>query len=65
MSKFTNRNWIDFEICVMDLMEEYNPKTEEECEDFSRQLHEHAEVAIQDYVMDSDTLSDENYEPYC
>ena len=65
MNKFTSRDWIEFEIFVADFIERYSPKDEEECEDFSRQLHEYAEVAIQDYVMDSDTLNDENYEPYC
>lgn len=56
----TNRDWINFELMIMDMIEREEIEDVGELQDFSEELHEHIENAICDYTMDN---SIENYMP--
>lgn len=51
----------NFELYVMDLCESIKPKTCEDLESLSEELHESIEYAITDYIRDSDHLSIDDY----
>lgn len=53
--------WLRFEIMIMDLAEELNIKDADSLSDFSAALHEHIEIALQDYA--DDTGFGEDYMP--
>ena len=61
MSGLTPRQCIEFDLYVMDLCESINPLRESELEDLSQELHERIEIAIQDYIYDSENLNIDNY----
>lgn len=64
MVKFEDGN--NFEILVMDLMDAYSDKlkTAESVQDFSDDLHQHLEIAIQDMLSDRfNGIDPDDYEP--
>lgn len=59
--KLIDRNsLVQFELAVMDFAESYEVKTKASLEWFSVTLHEHLEIAMQDYAMDEGI---EDYDP--
>ena len=55
-------NWYtlnDFELVIMDLAEALEAKTKDDLERLSATLHEHLEMAVEDYAMD---IKIEDYE---
>lgn len=50
-------DWLRFELLIMDIVEEYHRKkkitTAEEFAEFSDELHQHLELAVEDYCMDN------------
>ena len=64
MIKFDDGN--NFELSVMDLMDAYSDKlkTAEAVQDFSDDLHQHLEIAIQDMLLDGfNGIDPDDYEP--
>lgn len=64
MIKFDDGN--NFELSVMDLMDAYSDKlkTAESVQDFSDDLHQHLEIAIQDMLLDGfNGIDPDDYEP--
>ena len=64
MIKFEDGN--NFELSVMDLMDAYSDKlkTAESVRDFSDDLHQHLEIAIQDMLSDGfNGIDPDDYEP--
>lgn len=55
------RDYLDFEIYVMELCEKSKPKTTKEFEHLSDNLHQSIETAIADYIEDAEIECD--YEP--
>lgn len=53
-------NWLEFELMIMDSIEESGLRDPEKIRDFSDDLHQHIEIAVQDYCYD---LGIEDYEP--
>lgn len=53
---------LNFEIYVMTLCEESKPKTEKDLEDLAEELHQRIEIAVEDFINESDQLDIENYE---
>lgn len=51
---------IKFELVVMDFAEGHEVKTKKDLEWLSNTLHEHLEIAMQDYAMDEEI---EEYDP--
>lgn len=60
MKKLTYEILIGFELSVMDIAEACEVKTKGDLEWFSATLHEHLEMAMEDYATDED-IGD--YEP--
>ena len=59
--KLIDRNsLVKFELAVMDFAESCEVKTKASLEWFSATLHEHLEIAMQDYAMDEEI---EDYDP--
>ncbi len=54
-------NLLDFEIMIMDMCDSINPKTCEDLEYLADSLHQSIEVAIQDYIEDSENLNIDDY----
>lgn len=57
------RNGLSFDIYIMDLIEAQKPKSVKDLIDFSEDLHQRVEMAIQDYIYDDDTLDLDDYDP--
>lgn len=55
------KDYLDFEIYVMELCEKLKPKTTWELERLSDNLHQSIEVAINDYIEDAEIECE--YEP--
>ena len=53
---------LSFEIYVSDLCESIKPQTCEDLEELARDLHERVEIAIWDFVNDSENLNIDDYE---
>ena len=53
--------WLRFEIMIMDIVEELNINDADSLSDFSTDIHEHIEIALQDYA--DDMGFGEDYEP--
>ena len=51
----------NFEIYVMTLCEEIKPKTEKDLEDLAEELHQRIEIAVEDFINESDKFDIENY----
>ncbi|HII08592.1 MAG TPA: hypothetical protein HA355_03275 [Methanosphaera sp.] len=47
----------------MDLCEAVKPKSCVDLEDISEDLHQRVEIAIQDYIYDSEILNIDDYNP--
>ena len=59
------RNGLSFDIYIMDLIEAQKPKSAKDLIDFSEDLHQRIEMAIQDYIYDDENLDIDDYEaPY-
>ena len=61
------KNGLSFEIYIMDLIEAYKSDltSASDLNDFSEDLHQRIEVAIQDYIYDDENLDIDDYEaPY-
>ena len=59
------RNGLSFDIYIMDLIEAQKPKSAKDLIDFSEDLHQRMEMAIQDYIFDDENLDIDDYEaPY-
>ena len=52
----------NFEIYVMTLCEENEPKTEKDLEELAEELHQHVEIAVVDFINESDRFNIENYD---
>ena len=52
---------LEFDIYVMELCEIISPKSCKDLECLSEDLHERVEMAIQDYIYDSDSLDIDDY----
>lgn len=56
---------LNFDIYIMDLIESKQPTNASELIDFSEELHQRVEMAIQDYIYDDEKLDINDYEaPY-
>lgn len=56
---------LNFDIYIMDLIESKQPTNASELTDFSEELHQRVEMAIQDYIYDDEKLDINDYEaPY-
>lgn len=53
-------DFLDFEIFVMDMVADRDIKDQDQLRDFSDQLHQSLELAIEDYALD---MGMDNYEP--
>lgn len=53
-------DFLDFEILVMDMVADRDIKNPDQLRDFSDQLHQSLELAIEDYAFD---MGMDNYEP--
>lgn len=60
MKKIDYITLIDFECMIMDLAEKLEAKNKDDLEYLSATLHEHLEIAMEDYAMDEEI---EDYEP--
>lgn len=59
------RNELSFDIYIMNLIEAQKPKSAKDLIDFSEDLHQRIEMAIQDYIYDDENLDIYDYEaPY-
>ena len=61
------KNGLSFEIYIMDLIEAYKSDltSASDLNDFSEDLHQRIEMAIQDYIYDDENLNIDDYEaPY-
>lgn len=61
------KNGLSFEIYIMDLIEAYKSDltSASDLNDFSEDLHQRVEMAIQDYIFDDENLEIDDYEaPY-
>ena len=61
------KNGLSFEIYIMDLIEAYKSDltSASDLNDFSEDLHQRIEMAIQDYIFDDENLDIDDYEaPY-
>ena len=61
------KNGLSFEIYIMDLIEAYKSDltSASDLNDFSEDLHQRIEMAIQDYIYDDENLDIDDYEaPY-
>jgi len=54
---------LNFEIYVGDLIEALKPKSEEEIEHMADELHQSLEIAISDFIDDSEKFDLDNYHP--
>ena len=54
------KNWLNFELYIMDIVIEEKCKTAEDYENIAKEIHEHVENAIIDLCMDNDI---EDYSP--
>ena len=45
-------DWLRFEIMIMDIIEDEKINDADSLSDFSVELHEHVETALQDYAYD-------------
>lgn len=63
MIRLDYRNGLSFDIYIMDLIEVQKPKSAKDLIDFSEDLHQRIEMAIQDYIYDDDTLDLDDYDP--
>lgn len=59
MSRLNYKNGLNFDIYVMDLCEIINPQKASDLNNFSEDLHERVEMAIQDYIYDNGLNLDE------
>ena len=59
MSRLNYKDGLNFDIYVMDLCEIINPQKASDFNDFSVDLHERVEMAIQDYIYDNELNLDE------
>lgn len=57
----TYNEGIEFELYVMDLCDRQKPTSCKDLEFLSDELHQHIEIAIEDYIEDSSTLDIEDY----
>ena len=48
---------LNFEIYVMTLCEESKPKTEKDLEELAEELHQRVEIAVVDYINESDRFN--------
>lgn len=53
-------NWIEFECMIMDWAEEDDHNDKKSLESFADHLHQHVEIALQDYADESEIY---DYEP--
>lgn len=60
--KLSWKDGLSFEIFVSELCESVKPKTCKDLEKLSEDLHDRIEVAIEDYISDSDNLNIDDYE---
>ena len=58
------KNGLSFEIYIMDLIEAYKSDltSASDLNDFSEDLHQRIEMAIQDYIYDDENLDIDDYE---
>ena len=58
------KDGLSFEICIMDLIEAYKSDliSASDLNDFSEDLHQRIEMAIQDYIFDDENLDIDDYE---
>lgn len=63
--RLTWKEGLNFDIYIMDLIESKQPSNASELIDFSEELHQRVEMAIQDYIYDDEKLDINDYEaPY-
>lgn len=63
--RLTWEEGLNFDIYIMDLIESKQPSNASELIDFSEELHQRVEMAIQDYIYDDEKLDINDYEaPY-
>jgi len=53
-------NWLEFELMIMDMVEDLSTKDAEKIRDFADNLHQHMELAIEDWCYDNGI---EDYNP--
>lgn len=59
----TYQEGLRLEIYVMDLCEKLKPKSCTDLENLADEIHQHVEIAIQDYVYDDENLNIDDYNP--
>ena len=60
MKNISRMSLIEFELAAMDMAEVLEVKTKDDLEWLSAKLHEHLEIAMEEYAMDGEI---EDYEP--
>lgn len=53
MSKLSFADGLNFDIYIMDLCEELKPQKAEDLNEFSEDLHQRIEMAIEDFITDT------------
>jgi len=59
----TYKDGLSLEIYIMDLCEALKPKSCADLENFADEVHQHVEIAIQDYIDDDENLKLDDYDP--
>jgi len=59
----TYNDGLSLELYIMELCEALKPKSCEDLEVFADQIHQHVEIAIEDFISDSENLNIDDYEP--
>ena len=62
MRRLSWKDGLSFEICVSDLCESIKPESCKDLEKLSEDLHQRIEVAIEDFINDSENLNIDDYE---
>lgn len=62
MSRLSYKDGLNFDIYIMDLCDLAKPKSCKDLEELAEDLHERVEMAIEDYINDSDNLNIDDYE---
>lgn len=57
----TYNDWLGFEVMIMDMAEQEKIDNAKDLQEFADELHNHIEVALQDYAEDTGFRDD--YEP--
>ena len=61
MNGLSFKDGLSFDIYIIDLCEKSKPKSCEDLEELSQDMHKRIEMAIEDYIDDSDEFNRDDY----